>query len=144
MQTNAPAGNEFVDQFNRATTFGQIALPGSALANPLVLSSGASLTIPNQTGTIAVIDIGSDDIDFPSIGANATATHDVTVAGVAAGDAVLVTCTTARTGTALRVVFSGFVAASPANTVTVLASNTSGASIDLPELSFKIIVFKGI
>jgi hypothetical protein len=144
MQTNAPASGDFVDQFNRATTFGQVALPGSALANPLVLSSGASLTIPNQSGTIAVIDIGSDTIDFPNILANSTATHDVTVDGVSAGDAVLVTCTTARTGTAQRIVFSGFVATSPANTVTVLASNTSNNPIDLPSLSFKIIVFKGI
>jgi hypothetical protein len=144
MQTNAPASGDFVDQFNRATTFGQVALPGSALANPLVLSSGASLTIPNQSGTIAVVDVGSDTIDFPNILANSTATHDVTVGGVAVGDAVLVTCTTARAGTAQRVVFSGFVATSPANTVTVLASNTSNNPIDLPSLSFKIIVFKAL
>lgn len=142
MQTNAPASNDFVDQFNRATTFRQVQVGGSNLTNPLVLPNNAAVTIPEVTGTMAVITVASDTIDFPSIGANSTATHDLTVPGEVVGEAVLVTCVTARTGTAQRVVFSGFV--SSANTVTILATNTSNASIDLPELNFKVIVFKGV
>jgi hypothetical protein len=102
-----------------------------------------TITMPNESGTMAVILVGSDTIDFPNIPANSTATHDVTIAGVIPGEAVLVTCTDIRTGADQRVVFTGFVASTP-DTVTVLASNTSGAGINLPSLSFKIIVFRGL
>ena len=101
-------------------------------------------TLPNESGTIAVINVGSVSIDFPNIPANSTLSQDVTVTGVAVGEAVLVTCTNARTGNDQRIIFTGFVATTPANTVTVLASNTGGAGVNLPSLAFKIIVFKGI
>jgi len=105
-------------------------------------SEDRTITMPDISGTMAVILVGSDTIDFPNIPANSTATQDVTIVGVIAGDAVLVTCTDVRIGADQLVVFTGFVASTP-DTVTVLASNTSGAGINLPSLSFKIIVFKG-
>jgi hypothetical protein len=111
-------------------------LAGSALTDQ-------TITMPDASGTMAVILVGSDTIDFPNIPANSTATHDVTIVGVIAGEAVLVTCTDVRTGNDQRVIFSGFVASTP-DTVTVLATNTSGAGINLPSLSFKIIVFRGL
>jgi hypothetical protein len=102
-----------------------------------------TITMPDASGTMGVILVGSDTIDFPNIPANSTASHDVTISGVIPGEAVLVTCTDIRTGNDQRVVFTGFVASTP-NTVTVLASNTSGAGINLPSLNFKIIVFRGL
>jgi hypothetical protein len=102
-----------------------------------------TITMPDSSGTMAVILVGSDTIDFPNIPANSTATHDVTIVGVIPGEAVLVTCTDVRTGNDQRVIFTGFVASTP-DTVTVLATNTSGAGINLPSLSFKIIVFRGL
>jgi hypothetical protein len=112
-------------------------LTGTATAN-------RTQTLPNESGTIAVINVGSVNIDFPNIPGNSTLSQDVTVTGVAVGEAVLVTCTNVRTGNDQRIVFTGFVATTPANTVTVLASNTGGAGVNLPSLAFKIIVFKGI
>jgi hypothetical protein len=102
-----------------------------------------TITMPNASGTMALVLVGSDTIDFPNIPGNSTATHDVGIVGVIAGEAVLVTCVNVRTGTDQKVVFTGFVAGTP-DTVTVLATNTGAGPVDLPSLSFKIIVFRGL
>jgi hypothetical protein len=99
-------------------------------------------TLPNESGTIAVIRIASPNLDFPSIAGNGRATLNVTVASAEVGDAVLAVCTSARTGNFQQIIFNGFVVS--ANTVSVVAVNTYGSALDLPPLDFKIIVFKGI
>ena len=145
VQTNAPAGGEFVDQFNRATTFGQITLPGSALSNPLVLPNGGSVTIPNVTGTVLVALHLSASITFGACSGNGAVTASAqTVTGAAVGDAVIVACTTNRTtltaGGTSNIMFDGVVTAT--NTVSVRAQNPHNNSITLPALDFKIIVLK--
>lgn len=127
------------------TGTGSIGFGTSGIRTTLVGSAteDRTITMPDSSGTMAVILVGSDTIDFPNIPANSTATHDVTISGVIPGEAVLVTCTDVRTGNDQRVIFTGFVASTP-DTVTVLATNTSGAGINLPSLNFKIIVFRGL
>jgi hypothetical protein len=144
------ASGGYIDTSNgggniNTTGTGSIGFGTSGIRTTLVGSAteDRTITMPDSSGTMAVIFVGSATIDFANITANSTASSDVGVAGVLVGEAVLVTCTDARTGADQRVIFTGFVASTP-DTVTVLATNTSGAGVDLPSLNFKIIVFRGL
>lgn len=173
MQTNAPAGGEFVDQFNRAVTFQQIQVASTGpFINPINTTGGG--------GSINTSGVGS--IEFGSSGTRTTLTGTATAdrtqtlpneSGTIAvfrvtstnldfpsiagnGRATIdVTVASAEVGDAVLAVpttartgnFQQILFSgfvSSSNTVTVLAVNTYGTALDLPSLAFKIMVFKGI
>ena len=125
MQTNAPATGEWVDQFNRAFTFGQVS----------VSTTGA---IPFLTATV--------DLNYGSItgsGGFADSTN-IPVAGAQLNDLVLVNCVSIRgSGDGSRpLVFTAFVSATDA--VTVRAINPTALAVNPGNYTFKILVAKGV
>ena len=53
MQTNAPAGSEFVDQYNRAVTFGQISVQSGTPVTPYSPVALPAVKTPNYVGVYA-------------------------------------------------------------------------------------------
>ena len=87
------------------------------------------------SNTITKVLSGSASLDFGSIGAATQAGLTITVTGAAVGDEVIMALPAAP---AAGLVFNAFVSA--ANTVTVRASNISGASVDPAAATYGVIV----
>jgi len=147
MQTNAPAGGEWVDQYNRAITFGQINV--DQLANlPSHASThargGSDAITPASIGSVSFLN-ATASINFGSIGVSGGFLDcDVTVTGAALDDWTSVNCVSIRgSGDGSRpLIFTSFVSAT--NTVTVRAINPTLASVNPGSYSFKILVAKGV
>jgi hypothetical protein len=147
MQTNAPAGGEWVDQYNRAITFGQINvdqlanLPAHASTHAV---GGSDEITPASIGTVSFLN-ATASINFGSIGVSGGfLDSDVTVTGAALDDWTSVNCVSIRgSGDGSRpLIFASFVSAT--NTVTVRAINPTLAPVNPGSYSFKILVAKGI
>jgi hypothetical protein len=120
MQTNAPAGSEFVDQYDRAVTFRQIDVA------PPFLKATATLNFTS-------IGVSGGFLDL-----------DVNVPGAALDDWSSVNCVSIR-GSAdgsRPLIFTSFVSA--ANIVTVRAVNPTLVAVNPNSLTFKILVAKGV
>lgn len=147
MQTNAPAGSEWVDQYNRAITFGQINvdqlanLPAHASTHA---TGGSDAITPASIGSVSFLN-ATATINFGSIGVSGGfLDSDVTVTGAELNDWTSVNCVSIRgSGDGSRpVIFSSFVAS--ANTVTVRAVNPTLVAVNPNSLTFKILVAKGV
>jgi hypothetical protein len=147
MQTNAPAGGEWVDQYNRAITFGQINvdqlanLPAHASTHA---TGGSDAITPASIGSVSFLN-ATASINFGSIGVSGGfLDSDVTVTGAALDDWTSVNCVSVRgSGDGSRsIIFSSFVSA--ANTVTVRAVNPTLVAVNPGSYSFKILVAKGV
>jgi hypothetical protein len=80
---------------------------------------------------------GSITFDFPNIGAVATSTTTVTVAGAATGDTVLITPSTALEA---GLVIYGYVSA--ADTITIVANNPTAGAINPASRTYYVSVIK--
>jgi len=171
MQTNAPAGGEWVDQYNRAITFGQInvdqlanlpahasthASAGSDPVSPASIGAastthasthatgGSDAITPASIGTVSFLN-ATASINFGSIGVSGGfLDSDVTVTGAALDDWTSVSCVSIRgSGDGSRpLIFTSFVSAT--NTVTVRAINPTLVAVNPGSYSFKILVAKGV
>jgi hypothetical protein len=147
MQTNAPAGGEWVDQYNRAITFGQINvdqlanLPAHASTHA---TGGSDAITPASIGTVRFLN-ATATLNFTSIGVSGGFLDlTVTVTGAELDDWTSVNCVSIRgTGDGSRpLIFTSFVSA--ANTVTVRAVNPTLVAVNPNSLTFKILVAKGV
>jgi hypothetical protein len=147
MQTNAPAGGEWVDQYNRAITFGQINvdqlanLPAHASTHAV---GGSDEITPASIGTVRFLN-ATATLNFTSIGVSGGFLDlDVSVPGAALDDWTSVNCVSIRgSGDGSRpLIFSSFVSA--ADTVTVRAINPTLVAVNPNSLTFKILVAKGV
>jgi hypothetical protein len=147
MQTNAPAGSEFVDQYNRAVSFGQI---GGANGAPLPAhasthaTDGSDPVTPASIGTVSFLN-ATAALNYGSIGVSGGFLDlDVTVTGAELDDWTSVDCVSIRgAGDGSRaLIFSSFVSA--ANTVTVRAVNPTLVAVNPGSYTFKILVAKGV
>jgi hypothetical protein len=120
MQTNAPAGGEWVDQYNRAVTFGQINVA------PFFLKATADLNF-------GVVQASGGFLDL-----------NVTVTGAELNDWSSVSCVSIRGSSdgSRALIFSSFVSA--ADTVTVRAMNPTLIVSNPSSYTFKILVAKGV
>lgn len=147
MQTNAPAGSEFVDQYNRAVAFGQIGgvngapLPAHASTHA---TGGSDAITPASIGSVSFL-TATASLNFTSIGVSGGFLDlNVTVPGAALDDWTSVNCVSIRgSGDNSRpLIFSSFVSA--ADTVTVRAINPTLVAANPNSYTFKILVAKGV
>jgi predicted RecA/RadA family phage recombinase len=157
---SAPAGQDF-----EFLTEGVVILPkatGEAFTEgQLLFWNGAALTgIAQSSGrvgfataaaataaTAAIVKLcappqvavlrGSASLNFPSIAAAAQADLTLTIAGAAINDNVALGLPAAPTA---GIFFNAFVSA--VNTVTIRASNITGAAIDPPALTYSVAILK--
>lgn len=104
----------------------------TTFSGPVVSQNGF---IVGSGATIAKVLSGSASLNFGSIASAAQADLTITVTGAAAGDEVIMGLPAAP---AAGIVFNAFVSA--ANTVTVRASNISGAPVDPAAATYNVIV----
>jgi hypothetical protein len=145
MQTNAPAGSEWVDQFNRAVAFQQINIDQAGLpAHASTHASGGSDPItPASIGSVRFL-TATVDLNYASIaGAGGFAdSNGITVTGAALDDWASVYCVSIRgSGDGSRpLIFTAFVSAT--DTVTVRAINPTATAVNPGNYTFKILVAK--
>jgi hypothetical protein len=142
----SPANSEFVDQFNRASAFGQINVdPAGVPAHASTHATGGSDAItPASIGSVSFIN-ATAALNYGTIGVSGGFLDlDVTVTGAALDDWTSVNCVSIRgSGDGSRaLIFSSFVSA--ANTVTVRATNPTLVAVNPGSYSFKILVAKGV
>jgi hypothetical protein len=148
MQTNAPAGGEWVDQYNRAIAFGQINvdqlanLPAHASTHA---TGGSDAITPASIGAVRFLN-ATVDLNYASIAGfgGFADSNAITVTGAELNDLTLVNCVSIRgSGDSSRpLLFSAFVSATDA--VTVRAVNPTAVVINPNSYTFKILVAKGI
>ena len=125
MQTNAPATGEWVDQFNRAITFGQVSVSTAGAVR--FLSVSVDINYGSITGSGGFVD-----------------SSNITVTGAELNDFTAVNCVSIRgSGDGSRpLLFTSYV--SVADTVVIRAINPTASPVNPGTYTFKILVAKGI
>lgn len=93
MQTNAPASNDFVDQFNRAVAFNQIAIgqalfPDYRMLRPTPATSVAQRNVAAGGNALLLLITGTDNVAVgnTALVKNSTGNNNVAVGSAALGE----------------------------------------------------------
>jgi hypothetical protein len=136
-----------VDQFNRASAFGQINVdPAGVPAHASThASTGSDPITPASIGTVSFLNV-TIDINYASIagGGGFLDSSNITVPGAALDDFTSVNCVSIRgAGDGSRsLLFSAYVSA--ADTVVIRAINPTAVAVNPGTYKFKVLVAKGI